>query len=253
MIDLQTALRLEGRTALVTGGARGIGRGISKLLAAAGASVVVADADRDGASETVAEIKDLAGTARSEELDVASAASIARLRERMDGPVSVLVNNAGISGQLPLDDPEVEALWDRHMAVNLDGPFRMARAFAPALRQTRGCIVNIASAASFHAVTGSFSYVSSKGGVRSLTQVLAKELARDGVRVNAVAPGGIDTAMMARRKHDAEWMGMFGQRTAMGRLGTPEEVACAVLFLVSPLSAYITGTVLPVDGGFLAG
>ena len=253
--DVAHALNLHGRTSLVTGGGSGIGAGICHLLAAAGAVVVVADVVLERAEEVALAISAAGGHAMARELDVACFASIEALRcdlEAAGTQISILVNNAGVSGELPLDHEDVGAMWDRQIAVNLSGTFHMSRAFAPVLGATNGCIVNLASVTSFVANTRSFSYVASKGGVKMLTQVLAKELAASGVRVNAVAPGGIDTPLLAKRKQDTAWMSAFYERTPLGRLGTPDEVARGVLFLVSPLAAYVTGIVLPIDGGFLA-
>ena len=254
-LNLAGALDLSGRTSLVTGGGRGIGAGISRVLAAAGSRIIITDADRVGAVGVARSIQGEGGQAIAEEVDVSSNESIEALFRRLadDGEkVSILVNNAGVSGELPIDHPDVLAMWDKQIAVNLSGTFKVTRACSAMLKETRGCVVNLASASSFNAVTRSYSYVASKGGVRSLTQVMAKEMAKDGIRVNAVAPGGIDSPMMTKRKQDQAWMTAFYSRTPMGRLGTDIDVAKVVLFLVSPLAGYVTGVVLPVDGGFLA-
>lgn len=241
--------------ALVTGAGRGMGAAIASRLARAGARVIATDVNLESAQQTAAAIAAEGGAAWACALDVANVDDCLQLAAGImneHGPIGLLVNNAGVSGELPIDDPGVQALWDRTMAVNLDGVFHVTRAFYPALKQTRGCVVNLASMASFHAVTRSFSYMASKGGVKLLTQSLAKELAADGIRVNAVAPGVIDTPMLARRKQDEQWMAGFRMRTPLGRLGQPEDVADAVLFLASPMARYITGATLPVDGGYLA-
>jgi len=213
--------------------------------------------DREAATteHTVARIRKAGSTAWGMGLDVSDAPACMAFAQQLRGelgPIAILVNNAGVGGETPIDSPEAQAQWDLHIAVNLSGMFHTARAFAGALRETRGSIVNLASLASFTAVTGSHSYMASKGGVKMLTQSLAKQFAADGIRVNAVAPGVIDTPMMDRRKNDAQWMAAFRTRTPMGRLGLPAEVADPVLFLVSPMAAYITGVTLPIDGGYLA-
>ncbi len=249
-------IQLENQPlAVVTGAGRGIGAAIARRLALAGARVLVADVRHDLAADCAKGIQEGGGIAWSAALDVTAPEACAELAEtvrRDHGSLSILVNNAGVSGELPIDDPGVLALWDRTMAVNLDGVFHVTRAFHPDLRATQGSIVNLASMASFHAVTRSFSYMASKGGVKMLTQVLAKELASDGIRVNAVAPGLIDTPLLDQRKQDVAWMDGFRSRTPLRRLGGPDEVADAVLFLASPMATYITGVILPVDGGFLA-
>lgn len=249
-------IQLENQPlAVVTGAGRGIGAAIARRLARAGARVLVADVRHDLASDCAKGIRDSGSTAWAAVLDVTAPETCAELAEAVrhdHGPLSILVNNAGVSGELPIDHPGVQALWDRTMAVNLDGVFHVTRAFHPDLRAAQGSIVNLASMASFHAVTRSFSYMASKGGVKMLTQVLAKELAGDGIRVNAVAPGLIDTPLLEQRKQDVAWMDGFRSRTPLQRLGGPDEVADAVLFLASPMAAYITGAILPVDGGFLA-
>lgn len=241
--------------ALVTGAGRGMGASIARRLAEAGARVIVSDADKSAAMDTADCISRSGLQAHPLVLDVADprrCAEAAAAVQQAHGDVALLVNNAGVSGELEIDDPGMEDLWNLHMAVNLGGVFHVTRAFVNGLRRTRGAVVNLASLASFTAVNGSFSYVASKGGVRLLTQSLAKELARDGIRVNAVAPGVIDTPMLARRKLDDAWMSAARIRTPLKRLGVPEEVADPVLFLLSPMARYITGVTLPVDGGYLA-
>ncbi len=169
------------------------------------------------------------------------------------GDVDIVVNNAGLLVRRGIDDPEAEAIIRRVMEVNLHGAFALVQAFLPALRRQRGCVVNVASGAAFVAQAGCAGYSASKAALRMLTQTLAVDLGADGVRVNAVAPGVIDTPMTAATRADPARLAGFLRRTPAGRVGQPEEVAAAVLFLASPMSSYINGVTLPVDGGFLAG
>jgi NAD(P)-dependent dehydrogenase (short-subunit alcohol dehydrogenase family) len=246
---------LKNRTALITGGGRGIGAATAAALSRAGATVIIADLDIALANATAASISAQGGHASACQLDVTdreAVAETAAILAANHDPVSILVNNAGIAGELPIDDPKVMELWDRQMSVNLTSVLVMTRAFLKPLRETKGAVVNLASVASFLAVTGSFGYMASKAGVKLLTQTLAKELASDGIRVNAVAPGVIQTDMSAQRVADPAWLGKQLSRIPLQRVGTVADVADPIVFLCSDMSRYITGVTLPVDGGFLA-
>ena len=168
------------------------------------------------------------------------------------GDVDIVVNCAGVLVRRGIDDPDAEAIVHRVMNVNLHGAFAVVRAFLPALRRTKGVVVNVASGAAFSAQAGCAGYSASKGALHMLTRTLAVDLGADGVRVNAVAPGVIDTPMTAATRGDPARLVGFLRRTPAGRVGQPDEVAVAVLFLASPLSSYVNGATLPVDGGFLA-
>jgi meso-butanediol dehydrogenase/(S,S)-butanediol dehydrogenase/diacetyl reductase len=249
------ALRLDGRLAVVTGAGGGIGAAIARALASAGAGVVLAD--RDGAAcETVAEaLRRDGATARAHALDVTDLDAVRAFAGRVaddHGDAAVLVNNAGILVRRGIDDPDAEAIVRRVMDVNLHGAFAMVRAFLPALRRTKGNIVNVASGAAFTAQAGCAGYSSSKAALHMLTQTLAVDLGPDGIRVNAVAPGVIETPMTAATRADPARLAGFMRRTPAGRMGQPEEIAAAVLFLASPLASYVNAATLPVDGGFLA-
>ncbi|MDE2455790.1 MAG: SDR family oxidoreductase, partial [Burkholderiales bacterium] len=188
-------------------------------------------------------------------LDVTDAAAVRALAARVGsecGDAAVLVNNAGVLVRRGIDDPDAEAIVRQVMDVNLHGAFAMLRAFLPALRRTRGSVVNIASGAAFSAQAGCAGYSASKAALHMLTRTLAVDLGADGVRVNAVAPGVIETPMTAATRGDPARLAGFLRRTPAGRLGQAEEVAAAVLFLASPLASYINAATLPVDGGFLA-
>ena len=248
-------LRLDGRLAVVTGAAGGIGEAVAQALASAGASVLVADRDAAGAERVAEGLRQAGGRAQAQALDVTDLDAVRRFAARAgaeQGDAAILVNNAGILVRRGLDDPQAEAIVRQVMDVNLHGAFAMVRAFLPALRRTKGCIVNVASGAAFRAQAGCAGYSASKAALHLLTQTLAVDLAADGVRVNAVAPGVIETPMTAATRADPERLAGFLRRTPAGRLGRPEEIAAAVLFLASPMASYVNAVMLPVDGGYLA-
>jgi NAD(P)-dependent dehydrogenase (short-subunit alcohol dehydrogenase family) len=168
------------------------------------------------------------------------------------GPVSVLVNNAGIIRRGKVTDVNTRRDWDDTLAVNLDGPYNMATAFLDQLRETKGSIVNIGSIQSFVALPNSAAYSTSKGGVRLLTKALALELGPMGIRVNAIGPGFTATPLNADARQNADYMANFTGRIPLGRIGAPEDIALPAVFLASEMARYITGVTLPVDGGYLA-
>ncbi|PZW37742.1 NAD(P)-dependent dehydrogenase (short-subunit alcohol dehydrogenase family) [Humitalea rosea] len=246
---------LAGRIAFVTGAGQGNGAAIALGLAAEGARVIVTDIAAEGAARTADAIRAAGGEAWDYVLDVADGAACKALAARIGqevGDVSLVVNNAGICPRHTIDSPELERAWDAAMDINLRGTLNVSVAFLAPLRATRGTIVNIASIASFVSTATSVSYPVSKAGVRALTQSMAHELAKDGVRVNAVAPGTIATAMTAATRNDPERSARFLTRIPMGRYGEPEELVGPVVFLASAMSSYVTGTTLVVDGGYLA-
>jgi 2-hydroxycyclohexanecarboxyl-CoA dehydrogenase len=244
-------MRLEGRIALVTGGTGGIGAATCSRLAAEGARVAVADLDLDRARELGAELDGL-----GVELDVRSTdsarAAVAAAESEL-GPLDVLVNNAGIA-----DDDffvrSTEDQWDRLIAVNVRGVLAVTHAALPGMQdRASGSIVNVASEAGRVGSQLGTVYSATKGAVISFTKALAKETARRGVRVNAVAPGPIDTPMMRA----AEQLGEIGERfvqgminsTAMRRPGKPDEVAATIAYLASDDASYVTGETIGVSGG----
>jgi NAD(P)-dependent dehydrogenase (short-subunit alcohol dehydrogenase family) len=240
-------MRLEGRRALVTGGASGIGAAIARRLAAEGARVTIGDIDTDGAAEVASEID-----ADSTRLDVTDPES-ARLAVEGAGGVDVLVNNAGTDefGFFTHTDPD---LWERLLAINLKGVFACTHAVLPGMQQAGyGRIVNIASEAGRVGSKGSAVYSAAKGGVIAFTKTIARENARYGITVNAIAPGPIDTPLLRA----ALEFGELGEKvietmkagTQMRRLGEPDEVAAAVAFLASDDASYVTGETLGVSGG----
>ena len=237
---------LEGKLALVTGGGSGIGEGIARAMAENGARVIVADVNAEGAARVAASIG-----AEYYVLDVSDRAACDALAARV-GPISVLVNNAGIIRRGKLEADTARADWDATMAVNLDGPYNMVTAFLGQLKATKGSVINIGSVQSFVALPNSAAYTASKGGVRALTKALAIELSPQGVRVNAIAPGMIATPLNAAARQNPDYMANFSQRIPLGRLGDPADIAGPAAFLASDLARYVTGVTLPVDGGFLA-
>ena len=251
---LQTPL-LEGRLALVTGAAAGIGRAIARCYARAGARVVLTDLSEAACQATVSEIHAAGGQAWAFALDVTDVPACASLAERVGreiGPLDVLVNNAGILLREGIETPEAHRKIRQVFDVNVLGGFNVLHAFLPALRRTRGCVINIASGAAVIAQAGCIGYSGSKGAVKMLTQSMAVDLARDGIRVNAIAPGVNHTAMTEATRGDPARLQGFLQRTPLGRVGQPEEIAEPALFLASTMASYITGVTLPVDGGVLA-
>jgi 2-hydroxycyclohexanecarboxyl-CoA dehydrogenase len=240
-------MRLEGRSALVTGGAKGIGAAISRRLAAEGAAVTIGDIDTDGAGEVASEID--GGAVR---LDVTDYESV---REAVEGAgrVDVLVNNAGMDEFAFFTETDPD-LWARVVTVNLGGVFACTHAVLPGMQQAGyGRIVNIASEAGRVGSKGSAVYSAAKGGVIAFTKTIARENARYGVTANAIAPGPIDTPLL----RSALEFGELGQKvidtmkgaTQMRRLGEPDEVAAAVAFLASDDASYVTGETLGVSGG----
>ncbi|HMC06710.1 MAG TPA: SDR family NAD(P)-dependent oxidoreductase [Solirubrobacterales bacterium] len=241
-------MRLEGRTALVTGGASGIGAAIARRLAAEGASVVIGDLNVAGAEAVGGEIG-----AEAVPLDVTEPSAAAGVVEAQ-GPFEILVNNAGTDDFSFFTDMTPER-WRRLIAINLEGVFACTHAVLPAMqRDGYGRIVSIASEAGRVGSKGSAVYSAAKGGVIAFTKTIARENARFGITANAIAPGPIDTPLLSAARALG---GGVGERiietmkgaTQMKRLGRPEEVAAAVAFLASDDASYVTGETLGVSGG----
>ena len=245
---------LLGRLALVTGAGHGNGAAIARGLAAAGAEVIVTDIDNDAARTIADSIVAEGGKARGFMLDVTDEESCAKLARDLSllvGPIRILVNNAGIFLRGNLVAADGRERWDQTMAVNVQGPFNVTMAFVDQLKLTKGTIVNIASINSYVAAAGAGAYPVSKGALAQFTRALAAELAPDGVRVNALAPGLIATAMSEPTRADPKRLEAFLAHVPMKRVGEPEELAGPVVFLCSDAASYITGAILPVDGGYL--
>jgi len=245
--------RLEGRVAIVTGGASGIGRASAARFASEGAAVVVADVAPAG--EGVAEgIRGRGGqavfvrtdVAREDEIDAMIAAAVERF-----GRLDVLFNNAGVGTFVPFEQLE-PATWDRIMAINLRSMYLACRRALPHLRATRGVVLNMASQSGLQGQPLNEAYCASKAGVILFTRSLAREVGPSGVRVNCICPGGIDTPLLRGFVEAAGKSPADVARPPIGRLGLPEDVAAAALFMVSDESSFITGVALPVDGGAVA-
>jgi 3-oxoacyl-[acyl-carrier protein] reductase len=249
-------LTFEGRTAVVTGGARGIGRAVVHRLAGLGARAVVWDLDGDQAERTAAELADLlleqgrphdVGWMR---VDVADADAVAAaMALAADGGLDVLVNSAGTTSIAKADDMPLD-VWQRTLRINLDGTYHCCRSAIPHLRGRPGAaIVNISSSSALVGGGGGAHYAASKAGVDGLTRHLARELA-PGIRVNSVQPRTIDTDLFkARYAHAPNGQEQLRAQIPLGRFGQPEDVADAVAFLASTWAGYVTGQTLLIDGG----
>jgi len=249
-------MRLVGKVALISGGARGMGAAEARLFAREGAQVVIGDilAAEGGAVE--ADIRAKGGEAAFVRLDVTSEADWQKavgLAQSRFGKLNVLVNNAGIGGGSRIEDTTVED-WNRMMDVNAKGVFLGTKAVIAAMRRAGGgSIVNISSQLGLVGTDNSSpQYQASKGAVRLLTKATAIQYARDGIRANSVHPGPIVTAMTERRRADPAQYQLMRSRIPLGRFGEPDEVAYGVLYLASDESAFVTGSELVIDGGWTA-
>jgi 2-deoxy-D-gluconate 3-dehydrogenase len=266
-LGIQQLFDLDGKVAVVTGGAMGIGKGIAETLAGAGANVMVADIDMECANDSVEEIRATGGRAAAVRADIAVVADASRLVEatvKEYGRLDILVNNAGYMRIMPFLDV-TETQYDRTLDINLKGMFFCSQAAAREMvkQGEGGRIINIASLAAFLPTPPLAHYCASKGGVVSLTKAMAKELASHGILVNAVVPGGVatpggaasaeeimkTTGQMPKEIED-ELVG-FMTRVPLNRVADPEDIGSVVLFLASPASKYLVGSVVVADGGVL--
>ncbi len=242
----------DGKVALVTGAARGIGQAIAKKLAAEGADIALCDLKAEWLTETAGLVQAAGRKVSCFEADVSNAAAVEAVVDgaiKTCGKVDILVNNAGITKDTLMIRMS-EQDWDAVISVNLKGTFLFTKAVSrPMMKQRSGCIVNIASIIGLIGNAGQCNYAASKAGVIALTKSAAKELASRNVRVNAVAPGFIQTRMTDGLPEDVRKKML--DAIPMGRFGTPEDVANVVLFLASDASSYMTGQVLTVCGGMV--
>jgi NAD(P)-dependent dehydrogenase (short-subunit alcohol dehydrogenase family) len=249
---------LQNHIATVTGAGSGIGRAIALGFAREGAALAVLDINGETAGKTAADIRAAGGKAQAFTLDVTdrlACRDIAAKIAKDVGPVSILVNNAGINRRNAFagDADAVVKDWQDVMAINLNGVFNVTHAFLAALRAAKGRIVNIASIQSFvHVRTpNSPAYTTSKHGVLGFTRALAAELGKDGVRVNAIGPGLIETPLNEKvRATNPELVKTFLEHTPLGRAGKPEDIVGPAIFLASDLSSYVTGAIVMADGGY---
>ena len=251
----QLSRSVKGLTVLVTGAASGMGRATARVFAAEGANVAVTDLTADGTRTVADEITASGGKAKAWTLDVADRDAIDRVVNEVAahfGGLDIIVNNAGISVRVAIDDDGYDEAWAKGLAVMLTAHQRIIRAALPYLRKSKSPrIVNIASTEALGATALHSPYSAAKGGVTSLTRSLAVELGRDGITVNCICPGPIRTAITDRIPEDHKAI-YAKRRTALGRYGDPEEVAHMTLSLCLPAASFLTGSVIAVDGGLMA-
>lgn len=246
---------VKGLSVLITGAASGMGKATAEAFAAEGAKVALTDISQAAVEQIAAGLRAKALSAQGWALDVANPAAISAVVGDIAaqfGGLDVLVNNAGISAFCPIDDPAYDEVWDRALAVLLTAHQRLIRAALPHLRRSASPrIVNIASTEALGATSRDSPYCAAKAGVTGLTRALAVELGKDGITVNCICPGPIETGMTASVP-DADKQTFAQRRTALRRYGLPEEVADITLSLCLPSASYITGAVIAVDGGLMA-
>ena len=251
----QLSRSVKGLTVLVTGAASGMGRATARVFAAEGAKVAVTDYTAEGAQAVATEIAASGGTGKAWPLDVANRdninAVVGEISTHFDG-LDIVVNNAGISVRVAIDDDGYDDAWAKGLAVMLTAHQRVIRAALPHLRKSKSPrIVNIASTEALGATALHSAYSAAKAGVTGLTRSLAVELGREGITVNCICPGPIRTAITERISEEHKTI-YAKRRTALGRYGDPEEVAHMTLNLCLPAASFLTGAVIPVDGGLMA-
>lgn len=251
MNEYRSLFDLSGRRALVVGAGSGIGEAAAHGLAAFGAEVLCADLRGDAVKAVAGAIRDQGGRAHPVELDIRSAESVERARDAA-GALDVLVTTPSINVRKPffeLTDEEVERVLD----VNLRGTFRILREFGRGMAERgRGSLIAFASIRAFSVEPGQSVYAATKSGTLGLVRTLAAEVGKQGVRVNAIAPGVVETPLTAQIKKSPDWYDAYSERNALGRWAQPGEMVGAIVYLASDASSYVTGSCLVVDAGWLA-
>jgi NAD(P)-dependent dehydrogenase (short-subunit alcohol dehydrogenase family) len=249
-------MKLEGRVAVITGSASGIGRASAREFAKEGARVVVADINLVGAEETVKQIEASGGVALAVQTDVAAPESVQGLVEQAlhsFGRIHILFNNAAIQVNKTVEDTTVEE-WNREIATNLGGVFLCSKLFIPHLRKMKGNIINMASVNGFFVEPMCAGYCATKGGIIALSKAMAIDHGRQGIRVNCICPGYIDAGLaweyFEAQPNPAEARASAGKLHALGRIGQPEEVGRLAVFLASDDASFMTGSAVVVSGGF---
>jgi NAD(P)-dependent dehydrogenase (short-subunit alcohol dehydrogenase family) len=241
------------RTVLVTGGGGGIGAALSSGFAAAGDRVIVLDRVAAAAEAVASALRANGNQAESVVCDLTDEAQVLDMLQDLGGRLDVLINNAGIEQRAVTGTDSYGADWRRLMAVNLDSAAFLTQAALPLLEATKGCVINIASIQAYAVLhTANTAYTVSKAAIAQLTKAMAVEYAPKGVRVNAIAPGVVETPMIRQAGMDPARFQLFLDRIPMQRFAKPEEIVGPARFLASSAAAYVTGVILPVDGGFLA-
>jgi 3-oxoacyl-[acyl-carrier protein] reductase len=244
--------RLENKIAVVTGGAQGIGKATVKRFAEEGATVIIWDVNEDKGNAVISEFKGISTSIEFQKVDVTNLDSVTEAAAKIvekHKKIDVLINNAGITRDASLLKMTAEQ-WKQVIDVNLTGVFNCTKAVAPFMVENKsGKIVNTSSVVGLYGNFGQTNYVATKSGIIGITKVWARELGRKGINVNAVAPGFIATEMVETVPEKV--IDMLKEKTPLGKLGDPEDIANAYLFLVSDEAKYITGTVLSVDGGLV--
>jgi NAD(P)-dependent dehydrogenase (short-subunit alcohol dehydrogenase family) len=241
------------RTVLITGGGGGIGAALSTGFATAGDRVIVLDCGAAAAEAVASALRATGYQAKSVVCDLTDEAQVLEMLQGLGGLLDVLINNAGIEQRAVTGTESYGADWRRLMAVNLDSAAFLTQAALPLLEAAKGCVINIASIQAYAVLhTANTAYTVSKAAIAQLTKAMAVEYAPNGVRVNAIAPGVVETPMIRQAGMDPARFKLFLDRIPMQRFAKAEEIVGPAQFLASPAAAYVTGVILPVDGGFLA-